>query len=317
MVVTKFDKGQRRQQRKAARRNLGRLADLVIQKRTVKRYSDACTCLFLWLTRNGIDISNLGDMQKATFEWVEECWEEGESLSVAADSLSGLQHFIPELKGQLKGAWRMLGAWRLKEPADRAPPMLPFIVEAMAFTAIQSGELVFAAILLIGFHLFLRTGELMALRVQDLLFATSGKSCVINLGFTKTGKRKGMPEQVLLRDAKLIVLLRLSVSSLQPGDYLWGAKPSAFRTRFKQACAAEQVEQLGFRPYSLRRGGATAAFQAGLSYDSIAEISRHSSLKSLKIYVNDAMAEALSYHISAPLRRRLQGRAAAMNSLLG
>ena len=89
------------------------------------------------------------------------------------------------------------------------------------------------------------------------------------------------------------------------------------RRRFKRACATEQVEQLGFRPYSLRRGGATGAFQAGLSYDSIAEISRHSSLKSLKIYVNDAMAEALSYHISAPLRRRLEGRAAAMNSLLG
>ena len=172
-------------------------------------------------------------------------------------------------------------------------------------------------LLLLGFHLYLRTGELMLLRVQDLLFAPSGKSCVLNLGYTKTGKRKGIPEQVTLRTPWLVVFFRLAVCDLRPGDYLWGGKTTSFRTRFDQALEQEDVKDMGFRPYSLRRGGATAAFQAGLSYDAIAETSRHSSLRSLKVYINDALAEALSFRFTPTQRKRLDGRAADLHSLLG
>ena len=273
--------------------------------------------MFLWFNRTGVDVRNLGDMQLATFEYVEECWEDGEPLSVAADGLSGIQHFLPELRGHLKGAWRMLGAWRLKEPPDRAPPLLAYIVHAMAWSAIQVRETMFATLLLIGFHLFLRTGEIMLLRQQDILFCKSGKSCVLNLGFTKTGKRKGLPEQVTLRIPWLITLLRLTVNDLQPGDFLWGGKPAAFRSRFYKAIDAEGVRELGFRPYSLRRGGATAAFQQGHSYDAVAETSRHSNLRTLKVYVNDALAESLALVVPTAIRHQAQQRAAALKALLG
>ena len=174
-----------------------------------------------------------------------------------------------------------------------------------------------AALLLVGFYLYLRTGELMLLRVQDLMFAPSGKSCVLNLGYTKTGKRKSIPEQVTLRTPWLVIFLRLAVMDLRPGDYLWGGKTTSFRTRFDQALVQEDVKDMGFRPYSLRRGGATAAFQAGLSYNAIAETSRHSSLRSLKVYVNDALAEALSFRFTPAQRRRLDRRAADLHSLIG
>ena len=122
--------------------------------------------------------------------------------------------------------------------------------------------------------------------------------------------------QLTLRVPWLVVFLRLAVADLQPGDYLWGGKPATFRARFYQALVTEQVGDLGFRPYSLRRGGATAAFQAGHSYDAIAETSRHSSLRSLEAYVNDALAESLSFDIPTALRQRLEKRAAALQSIL-
>ena len=175
----------------------------------------------------------------------------------------------------------------------------------------------FAALLLVGFYLYLRTGELMLLRVQDFLFNKTGKSCVLNLGLTKSGKRRGLPEQVTLRIPWLITFLRHVTMDLLAGDYLWGGKPAAFRTRFYQAANAEQVRELGFRPYSLRRGGATAAFQDGQSYDAIAETSRHANHRSLKVYVNDAIAEALSFRIPTAVRHRLEGRAAALRCLMG
>ena len=129
--------------------------------------------------------------------------------------------------------------------------------------------MIFAALLVTGFYLYLRTGELMMLRVQDMLFIKTAKSCVLNLGFTESGKRKGMPEQVTLRIPWLVIYLRLAVADLQPGDYLWSGKPATFRTRFHQAVEADQFRDLNFRHYSLRRDGATAAFQDGHSYDAI------------------------------------------------
>ena len=48
---------------------------------------------------------------------------------------------------------------------------------------------------------------------------------------------------------------------------------------------------MGYRPYSLRRGGATAAFRSGLAWQAIAETGRWSSLATLRIYVTEAVAE--------------------------
>ena len=67
----------------------------------------------------------------------------------------------------------------------------------------------------------------------------------------------------------------------------------------------------------MRRGGATAAFQEGQSYDAIAETSRHANHRSLKVYVNDAVAEALAFRIPTALRHRLEMRAAALKRLMG
>ena len=43
--------------------------------------------------------------------WIEDLWETGEPQNLPNDAFSGLQHFIPALRGQLRGAARFLNAW--------------------------------------------------------------------------------------------------------------------------------------------------------------------------------------------------------------
>ena len=137
------------------------------------------------------------------------------------------------------------------------------MVKAMANAAVAENDLRFASLLLICFELFLRTGELLMLRAMDLLFSSGGKSAVLNLGLTKSGKRRGLPEQVVLRNRQLVTFLKLASADLAPGDYLFKERPELFQFRFQQLLQKVGLSGLGFYPYSLRRGGITAAFQEG------------------------------------------------------
>ena len=137
MVVRNTNRQQQQQQRKAARQTLGKLANLTIQKKTAERYEMAVMHFFQWTANERRSLRNQADTITAAEEWVEECWAEGDSLSVAADTLSGLQHFLPDLKGHLRQAWRLIGAWRKQEIPRRAPPFLRVMIEALVAAAVE------------------------------------------------------------------------------------------------------------------------------------------------------------------------------------
>ena len=150
-------------------------------------------------------------------------------------------------------------------------------------------------ILLLGFELFLRTGELFKLRVLDFVFDRKGRSMVVNLGMTKSGKRRGAPEQLVCNCAYLTAFTKFVCSDLDSGDFLFSGSNADFRCLFSTLLLRLQLQEHGFRPYSVRRGGATAAFRAGKSWTVMSEIGRWASLQTLWIYVTDALAEIAAY----------------------
>ena len=110
---------------------------------------------------------------------------------------------------------------------------------------------------LVGFHCFLRSGEMFGIRARDVSFARDCSSAVINLGLTKTGKRQGASESVTVSDGVVLAALRSLVQKRRPGELLASLSGPGQRAFLKKAC-----EELGFRGcglslYSLRRGGAT------------------------------------------------------------
>ena len=305
-----------RQQRAVTRRRLGRLTNLIIAKRTGERYDRAVAFFFDWVERQGLTFTITSQVVSLTSAWVEECWEEGESIGLAADTVSGLQHLVPELKGLLKESWRLFKAWRMHELPARAPPLLKTMVQAMAMSEIKVGNWRRALLLLIGFNVFLRTGEILKLRVADFIFDRKGETVVLQLGMTKSGKRRGTPESVVCRSPELVTFAKLVLEGLPPGEPVFNGLQHHFRTWFAAALDAQGLSNMGFRPYSLRRGGATAAFREGASWESLCEIGSWASQKTLRIYVTDALAELAELRTPPLVWATMEKRSAHLSALL-
>ena len=144
----------------------------------------------------------------------------------------------------------------------------------------------------------LRTGELLSLRSRHVQFNSTGRKVLISLGFTKGGKRAGAAESVIVgydipvQFALCWKKLASSTTSLTPS-------PAKWRTLFSNALDALKLSEFSFRPYSLRRGGATWWFSKHQSLDQLMVQGRWQAQKTARIYVNEGLA--LLAEMSIPL----------------
>ena len=237
-------------------------------------------------------------------------WVRGEPLTYIADCLSGLHFFWPDLRGLLRQAWRLFKSWRRIETPSRAPPMTVALAQAFVARAVAQHNLAFAALIAIGFHGLLRTGELLSLRFKDIEVSTM---CgVVSLHESKTGQRTGSKEAVALRDRLTLQLLEtlVSVQSPSPGDLLWPHSAQSFRQTFRKMSDYFGVQALQLKPYSLRRGGATFLLQSGTRLEVILLRGRWKSLGVARLYLQDGLAQLPALRLSKVVQRHVAGWAA-------
>lgn len=281
--IARRTRKERKQQRKSIR-----LWDAGITKPTQERY-------FLGLQKllpEIMNIDSLIDLDMVTANWIQKCWEKGDPLHQISDALCGLHHFEPWTKRQLPLSWKMFSTWRKLESPDRAPPLTREIIYAWAYYAVDHCDFIFAGLLLLGFFALLRTGEILQVTAADLLIDAS--RAIVSLRDTKTGKRDNVAEMVSFNDPfALQVLHGLKQLKVQQGldkVPIWPYSGSAFRGRFKQYCAKFDLEQHKFRPYSLRRGGATHLFQETGSMEIALVKGRWSHARVARIYISDGLS---------------------------
>ena len=104
---------------------------------------------------------------------------------------------------RLKGAWKLLGVWRRREPPTLAHPMPEFMVLGMAMHALQAGDVHFCASLLIGFFAYLRTGENVNITFSQCI-ADSAGHLVLYSGSVKAAnavEKRSLPSSITLRCA--------------------------------------------------------------------------------------------------------------------
>eukprot|EP00435_Cladocopium_sp_Y103_P043076 s1208_g12.t1 len=108
--------------------------------------------------------------------------------------------------------------------------------------AIDKSDLPFGALLALGFHCLLRTGELLALQFQDLeVTSTCG---VVSLRCSKSGVRSGSEEAVAIRDPLVLNVLQtlFAVHFEFPGQKLWPFSAQSFRRRSLGLMPLEEPE---------------------------------------------------------------------------
>ena len=277
-------------QRKQDRRQLGSLENLLVTPTTQKRYESALHTFFKWATDEKRSIPNeTVHFDLLVSEYLNHLWEEGEGRALGSNTLAALQFKCPHLRKNLPSSWRLLSAWHKKELPMRAPPLTVPLLYSLCGVAMESSQPSFAVAMMVGFYSLLRTGEIAKIQAKDVTINAKATQAVINLGLTKGGSRQGALEHVVLDFPPAVKMLQACLLNSQPGDYLL---PNIihFRAAFKLYTDKLGLKEWSFKPYSLRRGGATHHFREhGLLSQTILK-GRWLSSKSARIYINDGLA---------------------------
>lgn len=288
--VTKHVEGRTKEERAKVRKNLGSLRSLTVQPKTKQRYENARAKFYQFLRDSQLSLPTKREaLDGLLCDYLEFLWTTGEGRGLASDTVAALQDHDPRLRGHLLGSWRLLKAWHMNEIPNRAPPFPEVVLHSLVGWALFKEEFLFALSLLLGFYGLLVTGELYDLHSQSVAMESSHKVAVVSLGLTKGGKRTGAAESVSSNVSD--VLRRLwhwkhtqgFPTKLVPSIYKW-------RQLFKQALESLGISEFGFRPYSLRRGGATFWFQRHGSFDRLLVQGRWQSSKTARVYLNEGLA---------------------------
>ena len=134
-----------------------------------------------------------------------------------------------------------------------------------------------------------------------------GVSAVLHLGLTKSGRRKGRPETVVVDDQQVVQLVTWAADGKRPGDGVLGRKNQVFRKDFKRLLERTGLAGLEYMPYSLRRGGASHLFRETGNLSLVQERGRWGQASTARIYVDEAVALSKTMCLEDWRRKKCDG----------
>jgi len=266
---------------------------------TVARYNHAVVMFLHWWASDVFQVRSVFDLDSLLVRYLVYLWEDGETIGIAGDTLSGLEYHLKFLRSHLNGAWKIIGTWRKRELPNRAPPIPLSVVLAMCGCFLQLGHLGLACGVVLGFHCFLRTNELLSLRACDVVVSSSRG--VVNLETTK----KGQHDVVTIDDPTVVALCRMRLASLERFDSFVGCEPQRARTLFYAVLGCLGLHDAGFKWYSLRRGGATRFFQRSGSLERTLYRGRWESSRTARIYITEGVLALAEITLTAEQSERI------------
>lgn len=230
------------------------------------------------------------ELDECMGEFINELYQEGESISHAGWLLSGIKRFIPSLKRELLTAQQFYVNWLRDHTPTRAVPMPWDVLRTIAAVAMENGHVDLAATLMIGFLFFLRTVEMVQLTTEDVHIDHRSHSVVVTLANTKTSRKAN---QTLVLQDLAISRMVARLMSLLPKGKIWRYQPKGLRLCFTTLLNHLGAGPCNFTVYSIRRGGATHAYVQTRSLDYVAVQGRWKDVRTARIYLDDARAALL------------------------
>lgn len=267
----------------------------------LKRYQLVLLQIVEFFNNCHLQVRAIEDLDEAVCCWVEHIFFEGEPKGMASDGLASLQYHLPQAAGHLRMSWRLVKAWQKVEPPSKVIPLSPFLARAFAGACVLAGRIAEAAAILMAFDGLLRPGEMYLVRARDLTFYP--RKAVLTLRDTKTGKRKGVGEMVVINSRLANYWLRTACRHRKPQDPLLLDGPPAFRLLFRNLVHYFDLQGL-YAVYSLRRRGATWDFLMHQSMERTLLRGRWSSTSTARIYLQDTIATVANLSLT-PLQRNL------------
>eukprot|EP00438_Fugacium_kawagutii_P018783 Skav201312 [mRNA] locus=scaffold1490:109079:114118:- [translate_table: standard] len=230
------------------------------------------------------------ELDECMGEFINELYQEGESVSHAGWLLSGFKRFLPSIRRDLMTAQQYYNNWLRDHVPVRAVPMPWDILKTLAAVAYERGHVDLAVLLLLGFIFFLRTMEIVQLSTEDVHFDHRSGSIVVTLANTKTSRKAH--QTLVVQNSALATLLAPLLAQLPTGK-IWRFQPRGLRLCFQALVSHINAETCQFSVYSIRRGGATHAYVASRSLDYVSVQGRWKDVRTARIYLDDARAALL------------------------
>ena len=289
-------------ERRRARKDI-HLEDVGITANTLDRYYTAVSRMTPVLK----SVDTEAGLDDAIADWIQLEFEDGTPLYLVGDALCGLHHFEPFTKKKLSKSWRLYSIWRKYEVPCRAPPITKDVTLGLAGWCLANDHLVMAALVLLGFHCLLRTGEILQVRPCD--FILDKDKGLVSLPSSKSGVRNNSRESVSISDPITLdtVQAMLDLRNLQGFSNVpcWPGSGSAFRSLFRDGIDQLGLTALGFRPYSLRRGGATLEMQSHGLMERTLIRGRWKNSNIARLYICDGLALLPSLKMSWSSKLRI------------
>jgi hypothetical protein len=293
-VVRRAAKAHRAMDRKRA----GPLRRNLVAAKTEIRYLHSVVAFLWYICFSGLPLADSYEMLDSQLcLFVEHLYETGEGKSFANDLLSGTQHFLLISRHHLHASWRLMGVWKKLEVCERAPPLPEICMLALAGVAVSQQRWNFAAAVLTSFHCLLRPIEVVTLCGSQVLIGPDGRG-VVSLPGTKSGQRKHATESVTIENRLVARALHAALERKLPHEMLIGDSCNSFRLWFYEAMKILQLESFAFKPYSLRRGGATEHFSRVKSMALTMERGRWASARTARVYIEEGRAKIAEIRIS-------------------
>lgn len=293
------------------------LAVAALAPATVRKYSAAVEAFKTWVSSYQ-PAAVLEPVPEAKVwdgllvEYARHLWAAGRPQYVFCNALFGAEALHPQLRRQLVAARRWLEGWRALEPKTKRPPMPREAAATLAFVAARRlGKPMYGLAVLVAFHGLLRASEVAGLRRSDINIVSVGPDgqvraqagghqaraasasgspervqAVLRLRFTKTGT----DQSAVVRDPQVAALLRSALASpLAPQDpeapFFGFANAEQYQRLFQTAAQAAGLGDMGFTPHSLRHGGATYLFMAGVPVTDVVQVGRWRQVSSAMYYI--------------------------------
>lgn len=294
------------EERRQERKKVGRLRHQIVSQGTEHRYKEAFAefrdyhCLPVSFT-----MPTFEEFDDQVGEYIEDLWDRGAPKSLANYTLAAIQFYRPQAKGHLPWSWRLVKAWNQVEIPLRAAPMSAELLIAYCGVALRWGQACFAHLIQVGFSTFLRTGELLALHPHDVTMGDTG--AVIFIKESKGAKQNFLPlERVEVEDRTALQALRFLLETTGPRQPLWPSSRDAFMRLWHAVTDHLGLRNQNFKPYSLRRGGATSAYRSGVTLDALLTKGRWRSTSTARIYLDSGLQAQLQMTLPPDTQRRLR-----------
>lgn len=296
MVAQLFAGRQSRAERAHQRRQID-LEEAALSDQTRARYYLALRKLLPTVER----CASFDRLDDDVCNWIHTMWKQGEPLLTIGDAMCALHFFQPVTKRILPHSWKLFKVWRKVELPSRAPPLTWTLLASMAAFELEKGHLEMSCVLLLAFHCLLRTGEALALTADDILLGQ--RSGILRLRNTKSGRRNAANEVISVTSPLVLEVVRalyeVRAHQRTTASPLWTGSPASFRQRFQKILAKFHLQAHAFRPYSLRRGGATDLFQRTGSMEAALLRGRWESSRVARVYIADGLSYLPSIKLSS------------------